>query len=50
MRLKNNIFAAAFDELKRNRVTEYSGNLFGSGGGIDVSLNDTWEQSFTAEW
>lgn len=31
-------------------VTEYSGNLFGSGGGIDVSLNDTWEQSFTAEW
>ena len=36
--------------FKRNRVTEYSGNLFGSGGGIDVSLNDTWEQSFTAEW
>lgn len=26
------------------------GNLFGSGGSIDVSLNDTWEQSFTAEW
>ena len=36
--------------FKRNRVTDYSGNLFGSGGGIDVSLNDTWEQSFTAEW
>ena len=36
--------------FKRNRATEYSGNLFGSGGGIDVSLNDTWEQSFTAEW
>lgn len=36
--------------IKRNRATEYTGNLFGSGGGIDVSLNDTWEQSFTAEW
>jgi len=36
--------------FKRNRATEYSGNLFGSGGGINVSLNDTWEQSFTAEW
>ena len=36
--------------FKRNRATEYCGNLFGSGGGIDVSLNDTWEQSFTAEW
>lgn len=36
--------------FKRNRATEYTGNLFGSGGGIDVSLNDTWEQAFTAEW
>ena len=36
--------------FKRNRATEYSGNLFGSGGGIDVSLNDTWEQSYSAEW
>lgn len=36
--------------FKRNRATEYTGNLFGSGGGVDVSLNDTWEQSFTAEW
>ena len=36
--------------FKRNRVTDYSGNLFGSGGGIHVTLNDTWEQSFTAEW
>ena len=36
--------------FKRNRATEYTGNLFGSGGGLDVSLNDTWEQSFTAEW
>lgn len=36
--------------FKRNRATEYSGNLFGSGGGMDVNLNDTWEQAFTAEW
>lgn len=36
--------------FKRNRATEYSGNLFGSGGNMDVNLNDTWEQSFTAEW
>lgn len=36
--------------FKRNRATEYSGNLFGSGGNMDVNLSDTWEQSFTAEW
>lgn len=33
--------------FKRNRVTEYSGNLFSAGGGMSVSLDDTWEQSYT---
>lgn len=36
--------------FKRNRVTEYSGNLFSAGGGMSVSLDDTWEQSYTGTW
>ena len=36
--------------FKRNRVTEYTGRLLGSGGMMSVSLDDTWEPSFTAEW
>lgn len=34
----------------RNRVTEYSGNLFGSAGSFSISLNDTWEEPFVGEW
>lgn len=33
-----------------NRSTEYSGNLFGSAGGLDVSVNDTWENPKTGTW
>lgn len=36
--------------FKRNRVTEYSGNLFSAGGGMSISLDDTWEQSYTGTW
>lgn len=36
--------------FKRNRATEYSGCLFGSGSGWDVSIDDTWQQSFVGEW
>ena len=33
-----------------NRATEYSGNLFGSAGGLDVSVSDTWENPRTGTW
>lgn len=36
--------------FKRNRSTEYNGNLFGSCGGLDVSVNDEWEQSKAGTW
>lgn len=36
--------------FKANRSTEYSGNLFGSAGGLDVSVNATWESSKTGSW
>lgn len=36
--------------FKRNRVTEYSGNLFNSSGTFSISLNDTWEEPYTNEW
>lgn len=36
--------------FKRNRVTEYTGNILGSGGKMSVSLDDTWQPAFTAEW
>ena len=36
--------------LKRNRVTEYSGPLFTSGGDLSLSLNATWEASETGTW
>ena len=42
-----NIAGAPF---KRNRATEYSGNLFGSAGGLDVSVSDTWENPRTGTW
>ena len=42
-----NIAGAPF---KRNRSTEYSGNLFGSAGGLDVSVSETWENPRTGTW
>lgn len=36
--------------FKRNRVTEYSGYLFNSGGALDISLSDTWETSTSGTW
>ena len=36
--------------LKRNRVTEYSGPLFTSGGEVTLTLNGTWETSETGTW
>ena len=45
-----NLKIKAYEKVCIFRATEYSGNLFGSGGGIDVSLNDTWEHSYSAEW
>lgn len=36
--------------FKANRSTEYSGNLFGSAGGLDVSVNGEWENPKTGTW
>ena len=36
--------------FKANRTTEYSGNLFGSGGLINVGLNSTWTTSHVGSW
>lgn len=36
--------------LKRNRVTEYSGPLFTSGGEMSLTLNGTWDTSETGTW
>ena len=36
--------------FKANRSTEYSGNLFGSSGGLDVSINANWESPTTGTW
>lgn len=36
--------------FKRNRVTDYTGNLLGSGGKMTLDLDDTWQAAFTAEW
>lgn len=36
--------------FKANRSTEYSGNLFGSAGGLDVSVNADWETPKTGTW
>lgn len=36
--------------FKSNRSTEYSGNLFGSSGGLDVSINANWESPKTGSW
>ena len=36
--------------FKANRATEYSGNLFGSGGTLDVSVNEAWETALERTW
>ena len=36
--------------LKRNRVTEYSGPLFSSGGTMTTSLNTDWITTYEGEW
>lgn len=36
--------------FKANRSTEYNGNLFGSAGGLDVSVNAAWENPKTGTW
>jgi hypothetical protein len=36
--------------LKRNRVTEYSGPLFTAGGEMALTLNGTWDSSYTGTW
>lgn len=36
--------------FKANRSTEYSGNLFGSAGGLDVSVNGEWDSPKTGTW
>jgi hypothetical protein len=36
--------------LRRNRVTSYSGQLFGHAGMLTVSLNDAWEDDLTVSW
>ena len=42
-----NITGAPF---KQNRSTEYSGNLFGSTNGFNVSLSSTWEKPHIETW
>ena len=36
--------------LRRNRVTSYSGQLFGHAGALTVSLNDAWEDDLNVTW
>ena len=36
--------------FKSNRATEYSGNLFGSAGGLDVGVASAWESAKTGTW
>ena len=36
--------------FKANRSTEYSGNLFGSAGGLDISVNGDWDRPKTGTW
>ena len=36
--------------FKRNRVTEFSGPLFGSGGVMTISLNTDWDDPVTGTW
>ena len=34
----------------RNRVSEYTGPLFGDNGGMTLSLNATWDDSYQGSW
>lgn len=34
----------------RNRVSEYAGPLFMAGGGMSLSLNEEWEDSYIGSW
>lgn len=36
--------------FRANRVSDYSGPLFGSNGNINISLNDTWDESYGGSW
>lgn len=36
--------------MKRNRSTEYEGNLFGTDEGFSVGLSDTWDDAQTGSW
>ena len=36
--------------FKRNRITELHGNIFGSSGGMNIGVNDTWDTSYTDTW
>lgn len=36
--------------FKSNRVSEYTGPLFGSAGNMTLSLNSTWDDSYTGIW
>lgn len=36
--------------FKANRSTEYTGNLFGSDGALDVTVNGDWESPKTGTW
>jgi hypothetical protein len=36
--------------LKRNRITEYSGPLFTTGVALSLSINATWDDSYTGTW
>ena len=36
--------------LRRNRVTSYSGLLFGHAGALTVSLNDAWDEDYVVNW
>ena len=34
----------------RNRVSEYTGQLFTAGGGMTLSLNGEWDESYQGTW
>ena len=36
--------------FKSNRVSEYTGPLFGSAGNMTLSLNSTWDDTYTGIW
>jgi len=36
--------------FRANRITEYSGPLFGTIGELEMSLNTTWDSSYEGAW